>query len=689
MAVYVGVADLNFFSSMELTKLVLNDFGPYRGRNEFTLSTSQDSPIILFGGANGAGKTTLFRGIQICLHGRSALGRRVSEADYKEHIRTKLHEYPDKTADEASIRLEFDYAYMGEVDHYSIERSWRDRGKSIVENLEVRRNGKLPSDLNKDQWEDFLKELIPPGVSQLFFFDGEKVQELATAIEDDESFEKSLFSLLGLDLVDRLDADLSIYRSRKLDESGLEGIAEEINEIREEKQELATRKQELKDEKNDKEERLADLESDIDNKESDIAQEGGAYAEKREELKERRATLNANIENVQEDIRDIVTGAYPFTLAPDLCKRVVNRLKNESEKQETAAARERLDTELEDALSGEVFNDLDVPQDQAKEIRTRLQSEIRNRFQVDDEDTKLLHQFSESQRREMYDVVDEALQVVPDELRARSSELENLVRELQDVEEQLGRAPEEEDISPLIEDLNSLIEDKESIKSDIEDIVEELDKVDTRISRLGKQIDNKLDQKEEKETVSERAELASKVQDMLSEYRVELAREKLRKLEDALTQRYLSISNKSDFYEEVEVDEDALNINLKTKYGNVKHQSELSAGERQIFATALLWALAEISGRPLPFIVDTPLGRLDKVHRGNLVDNFFPEAAHQVLVFSTDTEIDDEYFNQLKNDVTQAYHLDYNQEEGHTSISRGYFWSSPDQGEDLDMEVTQ
>jgi len=674
---------------MKLTKLVINDFGPYRGRNEFTLTTSQDSPIILFGGSNGAGKTTLFRGVQICLHGRSALGRRVSEADYKEHIRGKLHEYPEDTADEASIRLEFEYAYMGEVDHYSVERSWRDRGKSIVENLEVRRNGKLPSDLDKDQWEDFLKELIPPGVSQLFFFDGEKVQELATAIEDDESFEDSLFSLLGLDLVDRLDADLSIYRSRKLDESGLEGITEEINELREEKEELENREQELKDEKSDKEERLAELESEIDNKEADIAQEGGAYADKREELKERRAELNAKIENVEEDIREIVTDAYPFALAPDLCKSVVNRLKDESKKQETAAARERLDNELDDALNGEVFSDLDVPEDQAEEIKTRLQSEIRNRFQVEDEDTQLLHQFSEAQRREMYGVVDKALNEVPETLGGKSSELESMVRELQDIEEQLGRAPEEEDISPLIEDLNELIEEKESLKSDIEDIEEELSKLDTRTSRLGNQIDNKLDQKDDKETVSERAELASDVQDVLSEYREDLAKEKLRNLEDALTERYLALSNKSDFYEGIEVDEDALNIQVKTKHGNHKPQSELSAGERQIFATALLWALAEISGRPLPFIVDTPLGRLDKAHRENLVENFFPEAAHQVLVFSTDTEIDDEYYDQLDDDVTQAYHLDYNQEEGYTSVSRGYFWSSPDEGEEIDLEVTQ
>jgi len=286
----------------------------------------------------------------------------------------------------------------------------------------------------------------------------------------------------------------------------------------------------------------------------------------------------------------------------------------------------------------------------------------------------------------MYGVVDEALNEVPEELGSQAVELESMVRELQDIESQLGRAPEEEDISPLIEDLNELIEEKESIKSDIKDIEEEQSSLETRSSRLGNQIENKLDRKDEEETVSERADLASNVQDVLDEYREELAREKLVQLENELTERYLALSNKSDFYESIEVDEDALNIKVKTKHGNSKPQSELSAGERQIFATALLWALAEISGRPLPFIVDTPLGRLDQDHRENLVENFFPEAAHQVLVFSTDTEIDDKFYDTLNDNITQAYHLDYNQEDGYTSVGQGYFWSNPDQEKEIDVE---
>lgn len=670
---------------MKLHKIVIEDFGPYRGRHTIDLTTTPDNPVVLFGGRNGAGKTTLFNGVQVCLHGRSALGRRTGEDEYKEFIGSRLHDYPERTAESASIRLEFEYAHMGEVNRYTVIRSWRDRGKSIVEDLEVRRDGELPTGLDEDQWEDFLRELIPPGLSRLFFFDGEKIQELATAIEDNDSFEDSLFSLLGLELVDRLDADLSIYVSRKLDESGIDDITDELDELREQTEEFEREMRSLKAEKAETEAELESVEDRIQQKEGEIAQEGGAYADKREGLKESRAELDANIENKQDEIRDIVTGAYPFALAPDLCESVVDRLQKESEQQKQAAAREQLTGELDDVLDDDnLLADIDVPDNAKGEIADRVRQAVEERLDADTGDQKLLHQFSESQRQEMYSVVNKALNEVPTELGRATQDLEAMTRERQDIETKLGRAPEEDVLSPLVEDLNELTERRGVLKDDIEELEEEISKMETKLGRLRQQIDNKLEKKSEAESVSERAHLASRVQNVLGEYREELAKEKLRQLESVLSEKYLALSNKSEFYEQVMIDEEVLNISVETKHGNQKPQSELSAGERQIFATALLWALADISGRPLPFMVDTPLGRLDQPHRENMVSNFFPEAAHQVLVFSTDTEIDNDLFQTLQNDIAHSYHLDYDQGQGCTDVSSGYFWTEED-GDDVEQ----
>lgn len=107
--------------------------------------------------------------------------------------------------------------------------------------------------------------------------------------------------------------------------------------------------------------------------------------------------------------------------------------------------------------------------------------------------------------------------------------------------------------------------------------------------------------------------------------------------------------------------------------GRELHKSSLSAGEKQVYATAMLWALAHTSGRELPMIIDTPLARLDSEHRTALVERYFPAASHQVIVLSTDTEVDSELLDRLMPNVSHSYHLDYDHDRRATSVRPGYF----------------
>ena len=106
------------------------------------------------------------------------------------------------------------------------------------------------------------------------------------------------------------------------------------------------------------------------------------------------------------------------------------------------------------------------------------------------------------------------------------------------------------------------------------------------------------------------------------------------------------------------------------------HKDELSAGEKQIYAIAILEALAKTSGRHLPIIIDTPLGRLDSEHCTKLINNYFPYASHQVIILSTDTEIDESFYQDLKADISHAYQLEYQPEQGTTVANEGYFWKA-------------
>jgi len=100
----------------------------------------------------------------------------------------------------------------------------------------------------------------------------------------------------------------------------------------------------------------------------------------------------------------------------------------------------------------------------------------------------------------------------------------------------------------------------------------------------------------------------------------------------------------------------------------------LSEGEKQIFAISVLWGLARASAHPLPAIIETPMARLDAAHRRHLIERYFPHASHQVLILSTDTEIDRQYYHALEPHIGRAYHLNYDEQTRATQGKEGYSW---------------
>jgi DNA sulfur modification protein DndD len=78
----------------------------------------------------------------------------------------------------------------------------------------------------------------------------------------------------------------------------------------------------------------------------------------------------------------------------------------------------------------------------------------------------------------------------------------------------------------------------------------------------------------------------------------------------------------------------------------------------------------------LPIIIDTPMGRLDSAHRNNLVERYFPKASHQVVLLSTDEEVDQRFFDKLNPEIGRSYLLDYSNTQGATEVKDGYFWGN-------------
>ena len=124
---------------------------------------------------------------------------------------------------------------------------------------------------------------------------------------------------------------------------------------------------------------------------------------------------------------------------------------------------------------------------------------------------------------------------------------------------------------------------------------------------------------------------------------------------------------------QIAIDSNTIDIRLYDDEGQELLKQQMSAGEQQMFAVAVVWALAKSSGYKAPVWIDTPMARHDSNHRTNFVKKYIPNASSQVIVLSTDEELVGRYLEMVEDRVLDRYLLNYDDTEKCTTILPGYF----------------
>lgn len=141
----------------------------------------------------------------------------------------------------------------------------------------------------------------------------------------------------------------------------------------------------------------------------------------------------------------------------------------------------------------------------------------------------------------------------------------------------------------------------------------------------------------------------------------------------AMTDAVQAMAHRSDYLNRVAILADG-QVELRAPNGRNLRDFDLSAGEKQIFTQALFSAIAHVSERIFPLVVDTPLGRLDEEHRLNVLRHL-AERDGQVILISTNTEVVGPYLDAIRSRVLKAY-LIQNSTDGDLGKSwptEGYF----------------
>ncbi len=663
---------------MLINKIILENYGLYNGIVDFDLTPrvkyNKTRPIILFGGNNGSGKTTLLDAIRLIFYGKAILGNRVSNADYEEFLRSQIHRSCDplSTHKFARVGAKFQHVHMGIVDNYYIERSWTiTPGDKVKEYLKIIHNNEAIENVTNDYWRGVMEEIIPERLSQLFFFDGEKIKAIAEDRTGNRALAESIKILLGLDMVDRLQADLAIYNSKEVkkistveDDKILSNLEKEIEaadaEILSFENALAAIGNEIIGNENE----LKKLEQRLD-------QEGAIFSELRSSKKQEKEIISRQIDESSKLIVEECERTLPFALCPSIVSELKQQIKLERKLRQNSYSSKELDS-----VQQKIIDALPKQKDTHKEV-TKIIKQIfieHKRENALPSHIKVIHDLSQSEEQQLFEWLNDGANRGFNKVKESGLKLDSLTEQRHKVVKNLAQSPDEALLKPIFEELNAYnrelgicLQQRRQNEKNLSRKRNERTSLDREKIRLEEKY-NSEDQ------ARGRLKMVKDVKKTLNAYLFKLTERKISELRTQVADCFNHLSRKGDIVSHIDIDPKTFHVTLFDHHDNAIPKKQLSAGEKQIFAIAMLWGLAKTAKRSLPVIIDTPLGRLDSEHRSNLINNYFPEAAHQVILFSTDTEVDNKLYQELSPNISHCYHLDYNKQNKLTTAKEGYFW---------------
>ncbi len=678
---------------MILTGVVLTDYGVYRGRNEIVLSCPPDRPVVLIGGRNGAGKTTLFEAVRLCLYGEAALGaagRRGGRRAYEEFLSRRVHRDGGgrASAGGASVSVTFRFFQGGRESEYEVTRSWSAGGgveEGAGERLEVGRRGPeggrfTPLDaVERPHWQQFIEGIIPRGILQLFFFDGEKVARMAGGEGgggEDEAVRESFRALLGLEPVEQLRADLEVNLARNLTGGGA-ALRREFEAVKAEKEENAKGTAKLRERLAQKMTERDAVRSQADALEARIGRIGGGFAARREEAKEELAAARSEHEGACQRLRDMCAGALPFSLVPARLERLRRGILEDQDAQRRRAGRDALEAGI-----GRMLARLDAGAFRAGAGLDAGGAKRAARLVADVADGEPVGEggaaepamgLSQSQAGRLLGAIEEAgstatIGGLAEHAGAAAATAERIAT----LESSLAKAPRDDEIGPLVSEARRMNAEEGRLEGEARHIEEKVSSGAALQQHLNSKLRDIMSRIYKCEGSERGVELTRKVQGVLEEYAGRLRARKVRTLERHLLESAQTLLHKRDLIGSVSVDPETFRLSLSRAGGGELRRDDLSEGEKQMLATALLWALARTSGRALPFMIDTPLARLDGGHRDGMAERFLPAASHQVIVLSTDEEITEARRARLEPHLGRTYTIDYDG-SGAARCREGYF----------------
>jgi DNA sulfur modification protein DndD len=662
---------------MIFLELVLQNFGPYAGKQIINLNPKIDEdnarPIILLGGMNGGGKTTLIDAIRLALYGQRAQCSTRGNLSYSDFLTQCVNSKANPT-EKTRIELVFEHIEEDKPIQYRVVRTWEKNPKDGKDHLGILGDDETwPIDSLVNIWDEYIENILPLGISNLFLFDGEQVKELAEQEIPPPIVVDAINGLLGLELADKLAIDLEILVNRKkrefADNKDLGKLEEIETKLHEKQQEYENNKQRLATVNI----KVAELEKIQEEALDKFVNEGGKIAAERSQLEQQRENKIKLANNVRESLCELADDVLPLALISPLLSQVQRQGEKELKTQQIQLAKDVLIARDERLINW--LKQLNLENTKISNIQSFLAEDINNLYSnnLSTENTWLN---ADEESLSLVDNITYRLQIGQNTAQKQLDELTNYEEEILTLERQVQTAAAPEEYMKLQKAVKEAQTGFNQIKYQAEMMNQKLIELEAETKKLRQELNEYTVENLKYQNSEHIIDSATKVQQTLKIFRERLTLRKLNKLEEEVKNCFLYLLHKSDLVHRIAIDSKTFGLSLYDYHGKPVPKHRLSAGEKQLLAIAFLWGLAKVSGRRLPIAIDTPLGRLDSSHRNNLVERYFPSASHQVILLSTDTEIAKKEYQTLQETeaIAREYLLQYNSNKRETTIKPGYFW---------------
>ncbi len=670
---------------MYIDKIAINNFKIYFGENTISFPPLSSKNVCVISGNNGYGKTTLLTALVWCLYGNQIQDvddffkdRVNATGGYKKYLLTCMNRHAlENNQSEYSVSIDLKDVELPGIycDTIHISRSFN--LNKLNDFLTIYMDGN-PSELVDEIGKQlFIQDFIlPKELAKLFFFDAEKIVRLAEvqSLHEKRLFSQAYSEVLGIKKYEDLRNNLSDLMIRFRRDSASDAERKQFEELRKEINSIEHKI----DEKGRKKENMLTQNSELrmqsDKLQEKLLREGNTLSiSEINSLREEKTKLGATRKTLNTAFRDLFELA-PFALAGQLMVQIEQQIDNEDKYNRTVISQDNIKTKIKlivDALSTDKNKLTETLSEEIKEyyvskVNTLAHTHLIEKQNVDQENNTLLHNFNVDETNIFRAILANLRTTYKEKLQTLNSELKSNQIAFDNVSRVLNNA-ESNEKDPLIREYREERRNNEESLQYIEKIAlqlsHEIGALEYELISKNKKFEEIAKKIKVDRIYFEKDQLVSRLINELDEFLKRIKNLKKKSLEKRILTNAQLLMHKKNFIKRIviEVSDDILDILLFDNRDNEIRKEDLSKGEQQLYATALLKALVEESGIQFPVIIDSPLQKFDDKHSKNVITKFYPKISKQVIILPLrNKELNRQEYKMLYKNIGCLYLIENN-----------------------------